>query len=104
MLRTKLIFVLLFMLSFSAFHDSLMPFFEKNEHKHTSIVHCLSDAASAQECAEFNKIHSMLHFMAIVMLPKHTQTQALPERETIPHVLATYSPPLQKSSYRPPAV
>ncbi|WP_309498594.1 hypothetical protein [Sulfurovum sp.] len=101
MLRIKIIFVMLFMLSFSVFHDSLMPFFEKNEHKST--VHCLSDATSTQKCADFNEIHSMLHFMAIVTFSKNTQMQ-FAKREMIPHLLIAYSPPLQKSSYKPPTL
>jgi len=98
-MRSKIIFLILFMLSFTIFHDSLMPLIEKN--KHTDVAHYLSDTAPTQECADFNEIHSMFHFMAIVTPSKNTQMQ-FAKRETIPHVSLEYSPPLEKTSYKPP--
>ncbi len=98
-MRSKIIFLILFMLSFTIFHDSLMPLIEKN--KHTDVAHYLSDTAPTQECTDFNEIHSMFHFMAIVTPSKNTQIQ-FAKRETIPHVTLEYSPPLEKTSYKPP--
>ena len=98
-MQSKIIFTLLFMLSFSVFHDSFISLLEKNEH--TEVVHCMSDKAPSTECAEFNEMHSMFHFMAIVTPYKESQIQ-LAKRETIPHLLAQYTPPLKKTSYKPP--
>ena len=89
------------MLSFSILHDSLMPLIEKN--KHTNMAHYLSDTEPTQECADFNEIHNMFHFMAIVTPSKNTQLQ-FAKKETIPHLLIKYSPPLEKTSYKPPIV
>lgn len=98
-MRSKIIFVVLFMLSFTVFHDSFMPLLEKN--KHTNSVHYMSNTTPTHECADINEIHSMLHFMAIITLYKNTQMQ-FAKREMIPHLLTRYSPPLKKTSYKPP--
>ena len=98
-MQSKIIFTILFMLSFSVFHDSFITLLEKSEH--TEIVHYMSDEAPSSECAEFNEMHSMFHFMAIVTPYKESQIQ-LAKRETIPHLLAQYTPPLKKTSYKPP--
>jgi hypothetical protein len=101
-MQSKIIFVVLFMLSFSVFHDSIMPYLEKN--KHTDMAHYASDTISPiQECADFNEIHSMLHFVAIVTLCENIQIQ-FDKIETISHLLVPYNPPLKKSSYKPPIV
>ena len=101
MMQSKIIFVVLFMLSFSAFHDSFISLIEKNEH--TNIVHYMSEEAPSSECAEFNEMHSMLHFMAIVTSYKNVQVQ-LAKIESIPHLLTQYTSPLEKTSYRPPII
>lgn len=98
-MRSKIIFVVLFMLSFTIFHDSLMPLIDKNEH--TDIAHYLGDTEPTQECADFNEIHNMFHFMAIVTPSKNTHIQ-FAKSDTIPHILIQYSPPLEKTSYKPP--
>lgn len=98
-MRSKIIFTLLLMLSFSVFHDSFISLLDKNEH--TMIVHYEGDETASSECAEFNEIHSMFHFMAIVTSYKENQIQTA-KRETIPHLLAQYTPPLKKTSYKPP--
>jgi len=100
-MQSKVIFVVLFMLSFSVFHDSFIFLIEKNEH--TDIVHYMSDEASSLECAEFNEMHSMFHFMAIVTSYKEIQVQ-LAKIKSIPHLLIQYASPFQKTSYKPPIV
>ncbi len=100
-MRSKIIFTLLFMLSFSVFHDSFISLLDINEH--TEIVHYMNDESPSSDCAEFNEIHSMFHFMAIVTPHKESQIQ-FAKRETIPHLLAQYTPPLKKTSYKPPTV
>ena len=101
MMRSSIIFIVLFMLSFSVFHDSFISLIEKNEH--TEVVHNICDEASNTECAEFNEIHSMFHFMAIMIPYKECQIQ-LAKREAIPHILAQYTPPHKRTSYKPPSI
>ena len=103
-MRNNMILVALCALFFSAFHDSLMPLFETQEHM--SVVHCQSDVENTcdtQGCDEYQQIHSMLHFIAIVVPSKEVQMQFL-QQEMIPHIPNAYTPPLQKSSYKPPTV
>lgn len=99
-MQSKIIFVVLFMLSFSVFHDSLMPLLEKN--KHTYSVHYMSDTTPTQEeHDDFNEMHIMLHFMAIVTSWSNNQIQ-FAKNESIPHLLIQYTAPLKKSTYKPP--
>lgn len=98
-MQSKVIFVVLIMLSFSAFHDSFFSILDKN--KHTDIVHYMSDKTISSECTELNEIHNMLHFMAIISTDYSHKLQ-LVMRETIPHSVITYTSPLEKTSYKPP--
>jgi len=98
-MQSKIIFIVLFMLSFSVFHDSFISFLDKSEH--SEIAHYMSDEAPSSECTEFNEMHNMFHFMAIVTPLKNSHIQ-LAKREDIPHLIIQYTPPLEKTSYKPP--
>lgn len=98
-MRAKIIFVLLFMLSFTLLHDSFFSLIQKNDH--VSVVHYIDDQASSQECIEFNKIHAMFHFIAIVV-PYSNRQMLFAKKEHIPHHLVQYTPPLVKTSHKPP--
>jgi len=100
-MRSKIIYVVIFMLSFSAFHDSLISLIDTSEHK--DIVHYVYDDAPSAECNEFNEIHNMFHFMAIVSSSKNIQIQ-FAKNEAIPHLLIQYTSPLTRTSYKPPIV
>lgn len=89
------------MLAFSAFHDSFISLVDRGEH--TDIVHYVQDDVSSSECSEFNEIHNMFHFMAILSSSKNTQID-FAKREFIPHLLVQYTPPLKRTSYKPPIV
>lgn len=89
------------MLSFSAFHDSFISMLDKNVN--TNIVHYISDEVPSSECSEFNEIHNMFHFMAIISTNYSNKLQ-LSKRETIPHNILPYTSPLEKTSYKPPIV
>ena len=98
-MQSKVIFVVLFMLSFSAFHDSFFSILDQN--KHTDVVHYMSDKAMSSECTELNEIHGMLHFMAIISTDYSHKLQ-LVMREVIPHNVIPYTSPLEKTSFKPP--
>ena len=100
-MQSKIIFVVLFMLSFSVFHDSFISLIEKSEH--TDIVHYMSNEAPSTECTEVNEIHSMFHFMAIMTPYKNTQV-LLTKIESIPHLLIPYTSHFEKTSYKPPII
>ena len=94
-MQSKIIFVILFMLSFNVLHDSIMPLIEKD------ITHYVNDTLPDNESVEFNEIHSMFHFMAIVTSVKNIHIP-LAKQENIPHLVIQYAPPLEKTSYKPP--
>ena len=98
-MQSKIIFVVLFMLSFSVFHDSFISLLDKSEH--SDIAHYMSDEAPSTECAEFNEMHNIFHFMAIVTSSKNSHIQ-FDKIETIPHLVIQYTPPPEKTSYKPP--
>ena len=100
-MRSKIIYIVVFMLAFNAFHDSFISLIDTREH--TDIVHYVQDDASNAECSEFNEIHNMFHFMAILDSAKNTQID-FAKREVIPHLLVQYTPPLRRTSYKPPIV
>lgn len=103
-MRNNMIFVALCALFFSAFHDSLMPLFETQEH--TSVVHCQSDSTLVSDthgCDECKQIHNILHFIAIVVSAKEVRVRFV-KQERFSHIPHAYAFALQKSSYKPPTV
>ena len=94
-MQSKIIFVILFMLSFNILHDSVMPLIEQD------CTHYVDNTLSDGNSVEFNEIHNMFHFMAIVAPLKNSHVQ-LAKRENIPHLIIQYTPPLEKTSYKPP--
>ncbi|HEY9189248.1 MAG TPA: hypothetical protein VIM88_00090 [Sulfurovum sp.] len=99
MMRSKVVFVVLFMLSFTVLHDSFIALVEKNVHANT--VHCSGDVAPSSDCKEFDTMHGMLHFVAIVTSFRSMQIE-FAKKEYIPHFLTRYTPPPVKTSNKPP--
>ena len=100
-MRSKIIFALLLLLSFTIFHDLFISVIEKNQC--TKIVHSINDQASSCDAVAFNKIHAMLHFMAI-MLDYDNTSMPMKYHVSIPHHLGSYSPPSKETSHKPPIV
>lgn len=100
-MRSKMMFLVLFMLSFNVFHDSFIALIDKSEH--ANILQYADEQSPSSECDEFTKMHKMFHFMAIVTSIKNVQVQ-FAKRENIPHILVQYTPPYKKTSYKPPTV
>lgn len=98
-MQSKIIFVIIFMLSFSVVHDSFISLLDKSGHKH--IVYEMDDESLSSECNDFNEVHDMLHFVAIVDDYQSEHIEFV-KRDSIPHVVIQYSPPLEKTSYKPP--
>ncbi|HQR74299.1 MAG TPA: hypothetical protein PLH07_09540 [Sulfurovum sp.] len=101
-MRQKIIFMALCALFFSAFHDSLMPLLQTQEHQ--SVVHCQSDSTMLSDthgCNKCSQIHSMLHFIAIVDLDETTGVRFMKQAPSI-HTLQPHMSPVQQSSYKPP--
>jgi hypothetical protein len=97
-MQTKMVFVLLFMLSFTILHDSFITMMDKNEH--TSISHYISDDAHSQEC-DIDEIHCMFHFVALITPFKSNLIQLSSQNEPgedLLQVAQTY----KESSDEPP--
>ncbi len=95
----KIIYTLLFMLSFNVFHDSFISLIEN---KHTHIVESVGEV-SVGDCADFGDIHKMLHFMAILTTPDNMIDEHI-ETLYITHLSNRYTSFIPKTSYRPPIV
>ncbi|MEA2048839.1 MAG: hypothetical protein U9O64_10395 [Campylobacterota bacterium] len=100
-MQSKITFTLLLMLSFTIFHDTFITHFEK--HEQTNITHYLNQETSSEACIEYTEIHNMCHFMAIIDTFTNTPIFIV-QKESIPHLLIDHTPPLQKTSHKPPIV
>ncbi len=98
-MKSKIIFVVLFMLAFTVMHDSVINIVQKNEH--TSVSHYADTNAVSQECSELQEVHSMFHFVGLIM-PYKNAFVLLQKEETLSHNLLQYTLPHRETSYKPP--
>lgn len=89
------------MLSFTIFHDTFITHFEK--HEHTNITHYLDQETASEACIKYTQIHNMFHFVAIMDTFIHAPIFIV-KKETILYLLIDHTPPLQKTSHKPPIV
>jgi len=98
-MRSKIIFVILFMLTFTVMHDSVINIIQKNEH--TSISNYADTNAVSQEYSELQEVHGMFHFVGLIMPYQNTFVQ-LQKEETYSPYLLQYTLLHQETSYKPP--
>lgn len=99
-MRSKIIFVVLFMLTFTVMHDSVINIMQKSDH--SSISHYMSTDVTSQECSDIqHEVHSMFHFVGLIMPYKSTLLQ-LQKEKTLSHNLLRYTLPHKETSYKPP--
>ena len=98
-MKSKIIFTLLFMLSFNTFHDYIITLIDKSDH--TSFVQGVEKTFPVSDTVDAEKIHSMFHFIAI-MIPCHNDKIHFAKKDTIVHSLQEYTSPFKRSSYKPP--
>ena len=98
-MRSKVIFVLLFMLSFTVMHDTVINIVQTNEHSNVS--NYVTAEIAAQECADINEVHSMFHFVGLITPYKNTFIQ-LQNEKTLSHNLLQYTLLHKETSYKPP--
>jgi len=98
-MKPKIIFVVLFMLAFTVMHDTVMNIVQTNEH--TSISHYVNTNVPSQECSDIHEVHSMFHFVGLMMPNKSTFIQ-LQKEKTPSHNLLQYTLPHKETSYKPP--
>lgn len=98
-MRSKIIYVVLFMLTFTVMHDSVIDLIQKNEH--TSIAQYANTHAASQEGSELQEVHGMFHFVGLIMPYQNTFVQ-LQKEETLSPNLLQYTPPHLETSHKPP--
>ena len=98
-MRSKVIFVVLFMLSFTVMHDTVIHIIQTNEN--TSVSHYVNAEIETQECGDIHEVHSMFHFVGVIMPYKNTVI-LLQKEKTLSHYLLRYTLPHKESSYKPP--
>ena len=99
-MRSKIIFVVLFMLAFTVMHDTVMNIVQTNEH--TSISHYVNTDVPSQECSDIqHEVHSMFHFVGLIMPYKNTFVLLQKEKMHSPDLLQ-YTLPHKETSYKPP--
>ena len=98
-MRSKIIFFLLFMLSFSVMHDTALNMLEADER--VTVAHYVNLDATAQECGDIHEMHSMFHFVG-VMTPYQSSLLQFQKEKTLSHNLLRYTLPHKETSYKPP--
>jgi len=98
-MRSKILFVVLFMLTFTVMHDTVIHIVQTNEN--TSVSHYVSAEIETQECGDIHEIHSMFHFVGVIM-PYQSTVILLQKEKTLSHDLLRYTLLHKESSYKPP--
>ena len=103
-MQSKIIFVVLFMLTFTIVHDSVITIIQKNDH--TNIIQSMSMDVSKQECvecADMHKIHSMFHFVGLLM-PIANNIILFEKERTPSYYLLQYTSLHKENTNKPPIV
>ena len=98
-MRSKIIFVILFMLTFTVMHDTVINIMQKSDH--SSISHYVSTDVPSQECSDIHEVHSMFHFVGLIM-PYKSAVVLLQKEKTLTHNLLQYTLLHKETSYKPP--
>ncbi len=98
-MRSKVIFVLLFMLTFTVMHDTVINMMHKSDH--TGISHYVNTDSASQECSDIHKVHNMFHFIGLIIPHKSTFVQ-LQKEQTLSYNLLQYISAHKETSSKPP--
>jgi len=100
-MQSKIMFVVLFMLSFSIVHDTVIHMLETDDKVHVS--YDVTNHTGMQECPDKDEIHSMFHFVAFITSYKNTFIQLKTEK-TLSYNLLQDTLQYREASYKPPIV
>ena len=98
-MQSKIIFVVLFLLTFTIMHDSVINIIQKNDN--TSISHHMSTNVLSAECSEIHEVHSMFHFVGLA-IPYKNHIILLQKEQALSSKLLQYTLPYKETSYKPP--
>ena len=98
-MRAKVIFIVLFMLSFSVAHDTVINILQP--HGHTSSSHYADQNIQSQECESIDEVHAMFHFEALISSYSNNFIQP-PTKKTLSYNSSTYTFKYKETSHKPP--
>ena len=98
-MQSKIIFVVLFMLTFTVMHGITINIMHKCDQAY--ITHYVSTEIPDQECRDIHEAHSIFHFVGLIMPYKSTLLQ-LQKEKTFSYDLLQYTLPYKDTSYKPP--
>jgi len=95
--RSKVIFVILFMLAFTVVHDSVLSLVEDNTHFVVS-----QDSQEGDSVAQHShEIHNMFHFVGVVIASSDLSLPSY-QKELFSPKLLQYTEIDKQTSYKPP--
>lgn len=98
-MHTKMLLIVILLLSFNILHDSFIVMLDKSTH--TDVAYYSNSEAPVQECDNLGEIHKIFHQMAIMTTEKSGWIRFQKENILMSNLLQ-YSPPHAKSAYKPP--
>jgi hypothetical protein len=95
----QLMFILLFVLSFSLLHDSFLSLMGQK----SQIQSHQSSSFQLKTTTDVNTLHHCFHFMAIIEDPRPLSV-GFDKAPIVPNILVAIPSPLEENTYKPPIV
>jgi len=102
-MRSKIIFLLLFMFSFVIAHDTVIEVLDKEKHPLTLSVSSKASSVTQTASPDVNSLHAMFHFVALVS-PNVVHMVISIKTKRVFYSLEKPSLLLEETSYKPPIV
>ena len=99
--QSNIVLVLILMLSFTTFHDTLLPLIDK--HEHTYVANDQGDTSVTLQYNNCSETHSLMHYTAIMQDDASSQLE-FEKNSIITHLSIEYSPPHKVTTKKPPIV
>jgi len=100
-MQSKIIFLVLFMLSFTVMHDTVINILDNNEN--VPVTQYANADSQTQDIADIHDMHGMFHFIALIT-PLTPPQVALQSMNILSVYLLQYTLPHYQSSNKPPIV
>jgi len=98
-MRSKIVFLVVFMLSFVIVHDTVLTMIDQN--KKIGVTSSLESYTVSEKSPNIHQIHNMFHFVALVCteLPS---VDVHAKKKTIAYYIPQYTSPCKESIIKPP--
>ena len=100
-MRSKIVFLVVFMLSFIVVHDTVLTMIDQN--KKIGVASSLKSCTVSEQSTDIHQIHNLFHFVALVS----TELPSMDihaKKQTIEYYIPEYILPYKKSIIKPPIV